>query len=105
MWNPSPPMTFPIVNFVWALAVFAGAMVSTMANAMAAAETNTKPGTRMRFSHIALPLDEFGTQARKFNTGFHCQDQKPRPRGGVPTRTLSSVLLLMPAALRQCACQ
>jgi len=28
-----------------------------MANAMAAAETNTRPGTRMRFSYIALKLD------------------------------------------------
>jgi hypothetical protein len=50
-------MTFPIVNLVWALAVSAGAM----ANAMAAAETNTTPGTRMRFSYIALKLHEFGT--------------------------------------------
>jgi hypothetical protein len=39
-------MTFPIVNLVWALAVFVGAKAKTMA----AAETITRPGTRMRFS-------------------------------------------------------
>jgi hypothetical protein len=96
-------MTFPIVNLVWALAVFAGAMV----NAMAAAETNTKPGTRMRFSHIGLKLDEFGTQARELNTRSNliAQDQRPHWRGGVPARMLSSIPLLMPAALRQCGCQ
>jgi hypothetical protein len=75
-------MTFPIVNLVWALAVFAGAMV----NAMAAAETNTKPGTRMRFSHIALKLDELGTQARDLNTrsDLIAQDQRVRPKGAIP---------------------